>query len=377
VDGPQSDGTSAPGARASRRRRADVRDGTGRDRGRVMSASRSTVGAIARQRGTTAHDRGVLLGDGASASADGGGGASGADGGGGTRAHGNASTSTSGSTAPVLTCELVVKALGVFLTVVAVIGGAVYASTRVEIDLYEDVMPHVKNPVKFFIFNVLIASFGVIPGAASATCVTAGILYGTLGGVALCVTSAGAGAIVSFLLSRYAARPWVEKLLVRDGGRFKALDEAVIKDGSQIVLLVRLSPFSPFTAASYLLGLTSVSFTSYALATLVGVMPSSFVYVYLGDTGRRASGRDGATALEITFYVLGLLMTLFVSYRIAIIAQDAMRVKVGPQWDPSAADDDEDDREMDVFGTPIDEEVALMPVEREAAEGVDRRLSVV
>ena len=141
------------------------RDGTGRDRGRVMSASRSTVGAIARQRGTTAHDRGVLLGDGASASADGGGGASGADGGGGTRAHGNASTSTStstsGSTAPVLTCELVVKALGVFLTVVAVIGGAVYASTRVEIDLYEDVMPHVKNPVKFFIFNVLIASFGV------------------------------------------------------------------------------------------------------------------------------------------------------------------------------------------------------------------------
>ena len=122
------------------------------------------MGAIARQRGTTAHDRGVLLGDdaSASASADGGGGASGASGGVGTRAHGNASTatSTSASTVPVLTCELVVKALGVFLTVVAVIGGAVYASTRIEIDLYEDIMPHVKNPVKFFIFNVLIASFG-------------------------------------------------------------------------------------------------------------------------------------------------------------------------------------------------------------------------
>ena len=359
-------------------RQATTRDGTAN----MSAASRSTVGAMARQRGTTAHDRGVLLGDGANANANASAsananananGGEGASGGGGTRAHGNASTST----VPVLTCELVVKALAVFLTVVAVIGGAVYASTRIEIDLYEDIMPHVKNPVKFFIFNVLIASFGVIPGAASATCVTAGILYGTLGGVALCVTSAGAGAIVSFLLSRYAARPWVEKLLVRDGGRFKALDEAVIKDGSQIVLLVRLSPFSPFTAASYLLGLTSVSFTSYALATLVGVMPSSFVYVYLGDTGRRASGRDGATALEVTFYVLGLLMTLFVSYRIAIIAQEAMRVKVGPQWDPSAADDDEDDREMDVFGTPIDEEVALMPVEREAAEGVDRRLSVV
>lgn len=275
-----------------------------------------------------------------------------------------------------VTCELALKGCGIFLAVVVIIGALVFAMTRIEIDVYEDIVPHVKNPVKFFIINVLVASFGVIPGAASATCVTAGILYGTLGGLALCAISAAVGGVVSFLLSRYAARPLVEKLLVRDGGRFKALDEAVIKDGSQIVLLVRLSPFSPFTAASYVLGLTSVSFTSYALATFVGVMPSTFVYVYLGDTGRRASGSDGATALEVAFYVLGLLLTLIVSYRIAVIAQEAMRNKVGPRWDPSSTEDD-DDLEMDVFGTPIDEEAALSPVAREAAQGHDRRQAVL
>ena len=220
---------------------------------------------------------------------------------------------------------------------------------------------HVKNPVKFFALNVVVASFGVIPGAASATCVTAGILYGTLWGMALCVTSASVGAMVSFTLSRYVARPWVEKMFVRHGGRFKALDDAVSNDGSQIVILVRLSPFSPFTVASYMLGLTSVPFVSYAAATLVGLLPSSFVYVYIGDTGRRASGSEGATAIEIVFYVLGLLMTLFVSYRIAVIAQDAMRAKVGLDWDPSTDSDEE--VELDVFGSRIDEEVEGAPLE--------------
>jgi uncharacterized membrane protein YdjX (TVP38/TMEM64 family) len=274
------------------------------------------------------------------------------------RIGGSARTDGNGAWATNMSAGTVCKAIGVFACVIALVGAGIYATTQLEIDLYEDIMPHVKNPVKFFLFNVVVVTFGVIPGASSATCVTAGILFGTLGGLALCVTSASVGGITSFILSRYVARPWVERLLVRDGGRFKALDDAVVKDGSQIVLLVRLSPFSPFTVASYLLGLTSVPFTSFAVATLVGLLPSSFVYVYMGDTGRRASGSGGATALEIVFYVFGLLMTLFVSYRIAMIAQDTMKNKVGMDWDPSS--NGEENVELDVFGSRIDEEEGLV-----------------
>jgi hypothetical protein len=93
----------------------------------------------------------------------------------------------------------------------------------------------------------------------------------------------------------------------------------------------------------------------------------------MGDTGRRASGSDGATLMEIVFYVLGLLVTLFVSYRIAVIAQEAMRSKVGTHWDPSTGSDD-DDTELDVFGSRIeegeDEEVGLV---MSAYEGPTRR----
>ena len=274
------------------------------------------------------------------------------------RIGGSARTDGNGAWATNMSAGTVCRAIGVFACVIALVGAGIYATTQLEIDLYEDIMPHVKNPIKFFLFNVVVVTFGVIPGASSATCVTAGILFGTLGGLALCVTSASVGGITSFILSRYVARPWVERLLVRDGGRFKALDDAVVKDGSQIVLLVRLSPFSPFTVASYLLGLTSVPFMSFAVATLVGLLPSSFVYVYMGDTGRRASGSGGATALEIVFYVFGLLMTLFVSYRIAMIAQDTMKNKVGIDWDPSS--NGEENVELDVFGSRIDVEEGLV-----------------
>ena len=105
--------------------------------------------------------------------------------------HGKAGTGTSGgvgSFAPgEMTAWRMVKMVSILLGVVVLVGGLVYASTRLEIDLVEDIVPHVKNPVKFFALNVVVASFGVIPGAASATCVTAGILYGTLWGMALVV----------------------------------------------------------------------------------------------------------------------------------------------------------------------------------------------
>ena len=67
--------------------------------------------------------------------------------------HGKAGTGTSGgvgSFAPgEMTAWRMVKMVSILLGVVVLVGGLVYASTRLEIDLVEDIVPHVKNPVKF------------------------------------------------------------------------------------------------------------------------------------------------------------------------------------------------------------------------------------
>ena len=213
----------------------------------------------------------------------------------------------------------------------------------------------------FWLFNVLVASFAVIPGAASATSIAAGVIYGTPVGVALVSTSCAVGAGISFLIARYAARPLVERVFVKEGSRFAVLDQAVMRDGAQIVLLARLSPVSPYVAMSFMFGLTAVDFLPYIGASAVGILPVCFVYVYMGDTGRRATGGGGkASGLELAFYAFGLLMTALVTYRIAQIAQKTLgdkglgfKVPAGRCFglcgggssggDPDDDDDDDDD----------------------------------
>ena len=80
--------------------------------------------------------------------------------------------------------------------------------------------------------------------------------------------------------------------LIRDSSRFALLDQAVMRDGAQIVLLARLSPISPYVAFSYMFGLTAVGFLPFLGASAVGILPASFVYVYLGETGRKATTRS-------------------------------------------------------------------------------------
>ena len=60
------------------------------------------------------------------------------------------------------------------------------------LSLKDDVIPKISNPVNFFIFNAVVTSFAVIPGAASATCVAAGVIFG-----------AGFGTIFNFFIRGY------------------------------------------------------------------------------------------------------------------------------------------------------------------------------
>ena len=227
-----------------------------------------------------------------------------------------------------------------------------------------------------------VASFAVVPGAASATSIAAGVIYGTPLGVALVSTSCATGAGVSFVIARYAARPIVEKFLIRDGSRFASLDHAVMRDGAQIVLLARLSPFSPYVAMSFLFGLTAVDFWPYLGASAVGILPASFVYVYMGDTGRRATGNGGGTSnVELAFYAFGLIATVVVTVRITQIAQETMRAKgIGLDGGSGAArgdgsEDDENepasdqDEDTDDAGRSSDEDVGLLGPETRGGAG--------
>lgn len=108
---------------------------------------------------------------------------------------------------------------------------------------------------------------------------TAGIIWGAGLGFTILMIAAMFSAVIEFLLARYAARELVEKHL---GGRAEAMDRKIKKHGFITVLMIRLIPNVAWDIQNLSLGLTSVSFRDYFIATLFGIMPGSFALVFFG-----------------------------------------------------------------------------------------------
>jgi len=164
-----------------------------------------------------------------------------------------------------------------------------------------------------------------VPG--SAITIGAGTLFGLTTGFIVVVLGANLGALCSFLLARGFLREKVAGWAAVNP-KFRSLDQAIGKHGFKMVLLTRLSPVFPFVLLNYLLGLTAVRTPAYVLANLLGMLPATFLFVYIGAAARQALAGplDGATDFyqQLVKY-LGLLATVAVVVMVTRIARRALR----------------------------------------------------
>lgn len=176
-----------------------------------------------------------------------------------------------------------------------------------------------------YVVGYAVATVAFIPG--SLLTLAAGAIFGLARGTAIVFVGASLGACAAFLVSRYAARGWVERRL-ESRPRFQAIDRAVAGEGRKIVFLLRLSPVFPFNLLNYALGLTRVKFADYAVACL-GMLPGCFLYVYYGKAlGTLAAVAGGAAPERGAGYWLvlgaGLVATLVVTTLVTRIARKAL-----------------------------------------------------
>ncbi len=176
-----------------------------------------------------------------------------------------------------------------------------------------------------FAFVYATATVLMVPG--SLLTLAGGASFGLLPGFISVLVGATLGAAGAFLVSRHLARKRVESW-IEEKPSFVAVDRAVARDGWKIVFLTRLSPLFPFNFQNYAYGLTRVSFWQYVLASFVGMIPGTFLFVYLGTLGRsglEAASGGGAETLRLALQVLGLLATLGVTILITRTAKRALR----------------------------------------------------
>ncbi len=165
-----------------------------------------------------------------------------------------------------------------------------------------------------------------VPG--SVLTVGAGLAFGVVTGTVAVSAGSVAGASLAFILGRTLARGWVEGMIAGNA-KFQAIDRAVARQGFKIVLLTRLSPIFPFNLLNYAFGLTRVSFRDYVLASWIGMLPGTVLYVYIGSLLTNLAeifsekGVKGGAGEQALFYV-GLAITALLTVYVTRIARKAL-----------------------------------------------------
>jgi uncharacterized membrane protein YdjX (TVP38/TMEM64 family) len=183
------------------------------------------------------------------------------------------------------------------------------------------------GPVLFGLLYVAATVF-FLPG--SILTVGAGVVFGLVRGFAIVSISATLGATSAFLVGRYLARDWIAGK-IEGHPTFAVIDDAVAREGWKIVGLLRLSPVVPFNVLNYAFGVTRVSLRDYVLASWIGMMPGTLLYVYLGSIAgdlAGAGGRASRTPAEWAFYAVGLVATIAVTVFVTRLARRALAERV-------------------------------------------------
>ena len=184
-------------------------------------------------------------------------------------------------------------------------------------------------PIFVVIFYIL-ACVLMMPGLIIT--IASGFLFDLLWGTIIVSIASTIGACAAFLVGRTFARGWIAQK-VANRPKFKAIDEAVGKQGFKIVLLTRLSPIFPFNFLNYAYGLTKVKFWKYAVASWAGMLPGTVMFVYFGTAARSlteiaAGGSQDKSATRI-FLLLGLIMAIVVVVFVTHVARKALQQAMG------------------------------------------------
>jgi uncharacterized membrane protein YdjX (TVP38/TMEM64 family) len=159
----------------------------------------------------------------------------------------------------------------------------------------------------------------VFPG--SVLTIGAGAIFGIFGGTIVVLAGATLTATIAFILARTVLRRRIERITARNP-KFKAVDQAIAREGVKIVLLVRLAAVFPFTIVNYAFGLTGIRLAPYVGATAIGILPGTIAFVYLGAAAASIASQKH-TKLIVT--IAGLVIAFAVSIFVARVAHKAIQ----------------------------------------------------
>ena len=157
--------------------------------------------------------------------------------------------------------------------------------------------------IAFFIYAGAVAFS--LPGALILS-LAMGFVFGRWVGTALVVVAATVGATILFLAARYIFADAARKRL---GALGEKINAGFTENAFNYMLFLRLVPAFPFFIVNLAPAFTSIPLRTFVLATFIGIIPGTFVFVNLGETLGRIESLQGLVSVETlgAFALLGLL----------------------------------------------------------------------
>jgi uncharacterized membrane protein YdjX (TVP38/TMEM64 family) len=134
-----------------------------------------------------------------------------------------------------------------------------------------------------------------------------GYVYGFWGGLVVVMLGWLMNGLVAYWIGRHAARPALYRFVGRR--RFVRLEHAVEAGGVTLLLGMRLVPVIPFSLFSMAAGAARANLFTFVWTTIVGYLPLTIVFVYVGSRLEELSPTDPLLWLGAAVLIVLLVVT--------------------------------------------------------------------
>jgi len=133
------------------------------------------------------------------------------------------------------------------------------------------------GPLAYIMLFAVGPSF-LVPGAVMT--IAGGLAFGAFWGAIWSLVGANLGALLAFGAGRFLGKSFVEGLF---GERFRHLLDRLVRNGFFVILYLRLVPVIPYNALNMLAGASPITFRDYFWASVIGMIPGTILFAFLGD----------------------------------------------------------------------------------------------
>ena len=163
------------------------------------------------------------------------------------------------------------------------------------------------GPWAIFIYVLLyiVNTITLIPPIAIMS-LSAGALFGPIGGTVALSLGAFCGTTATFIISRYMGGSLVDKFVK---GKAAEFNEKLSQNGFIVLLPIRLIGFPPYEFVNYACGLSKISYRDYISATMLGMSPAIIIQVLLADRVSNFDPKDPVLYIAVLLFIAMIVVT--------------------------------------------------------------------